>query len=31
MARLQTGHLHLYVLLALVGTLAVLFWGWRHV
>jgi NADH-quinone oxidoreductase subunit L len=31
MGRLQTGHLHLYVLLALVGTLAVLLWGWRHV
>ena len=31
MGRLQTGHLHLYVLLALIGTLAVLFWGWRHV
>jgi NADH-quinone oxidoreductase subunit L len=30
MGRLQTGHLHLYVLLALIGTLAVLFWGWRH-
>jgi NADH-quinone oxidoreductase subunit L len=31
MARLQTGHLHLYLFLALVGTLAVLAWGWRHV
>jgi NADH-quinone oxidoreductase subunit L len=31
MARLQTGYLHLYVFLALIGTLAVLLWGWRHV
>jgi len=31
MGRLQTGHLHLYVLLALGGILAVLLWGWRHV
>jgi NADH-quinone oxidoreductase subunit L len=31
MSRVQTGQLHLYALLALLGLLVLLGWGWRHV
>jgi len=31
LGRVQTGSLHFYAFLALVGTIAVLLWSWRHV
>jgi NADH-quinone oxidoreductase subunit L len=31
LGRVQTGNLHFYAFLALVGTIAVLLWSWRHV
>jgi hypothetical protein len=31
MSRVQTGQLHLYALLALLGLIVLLGWGWRHV
>jgi hypothetical protein len=31
LARVQTGNLHLYALLALAGAVVALAWGFRHV